>query len=116
MIRNADGHSGDEIDETTTSSSQPTIEMEVLIGALTAVTLLLMFMFVSIVFIYSRRQKFLNSPTSRSMNPFPVQINMKVSHANESLKGYIYKGVHQITSNSIQRIFIMIFLCDSCIY
>ena len=104
MIRNADGHSGDEIDETTTSSSQPTIEMEVLIGALTAVTLLLMFMFVSIVFIYSRRQKFLNSPTSRSMNPFPVQINMKVSHANESLKGYIYKGVHQINYFSIYAV------------
>ena len=64
--------------ETMDETSSPSIEMEVLIGALTAVTLLLLFLFVSIVFIYSRRQKFLNSPTSRSLNPFPVQINMKV--------------------------------------
>ena len=68
--------------ETMDETSSPSIEMEVLIGALTAVTLLLLFLFVSIVFIYSRRQKFLNSPTSRSLNPFPVQINMKVNYIN----------------------------------
>ena len=60
-------------------ASNPSMEMEILIGALTAVTLLLLFLFVSIIFIYSRRQKLLNSPTSRSLNPFPVQINMKVN-------------------------------------
>ena len=27
--------------------------------------------------ICSRRQKFLNSPTTRSLNPFPTQLNMK---------------------------------------
>jgi Co/Zn/Cd efflux system component len=52
-----------------------TSEVEILIGVLTAVTLLLLFLFV-VVLAYSRRQKLLNSPTSRS--PFPVQINMKV--------------------------------------
>lgn len=50
--------------------------MEILIGVLTAVTLLLLFLFIAII-VYSRRQKFLHSPTSRSLNPFPVQINMK---------------------------------------
>ena len=53
-----------------------TSEIEVLIGVLTAVTLLLLFLFI-VVLAYSRRQKLLNSPASRS--PFPVQINMKVS-------------------------------------
>ena len=52
-----------------------TSEIEILIGILTAVTLLLFFLFI-VVLAYSRRQKLLNSPTSRS--PFPVQINMKV--------------------------------------
>ena len=66
--------------------STTVIEMEVLVGVLTAVTLLLLFVFASIVFIYNRRQKFLNSPTSRSLNPFPVQINMKVSHTKSILK------------------------------
>jgi hypothetical protein len=60
-------------------SSPTTIEVEVLIGVLTAVTLLLLFMFL-VILLYSRRQKFLqHSPTSRggALNPFPVQINMK---------------------------------------
>ena len=51
--------------------------MEVLIGILTAVTLLLLFFFI-LILIYSRRQKLLSSPASRSLNPFPVQVNMKV--------------------------------------
>ena len=78
------------MDETST----PSIEMEVLIGALTAVTLLLLFLFVSIVFIYSKRQKFLNSPTSRSLNPFPVQINMKVNHFINIF--YMYTNIYKI--------------------
>lgn len=53
------------------------MHLEIIIGVLTAVTLLLLFLFVSVL-LYSRRQKFLQSPTSRSLNPFPVQINMKV--------------------------------------
>ena len=58
-------------------SSHP-VEVEVLIGVLTAVTLILLFLFL-VVLVYSKRQKFLQSPTSRSgvLNPFPVQINMK---------------------------------------
>ena len=58
-------------------SSHP-VEVEVLIGILTAVTLILLFLFL-VVLVYSKRQKFLQSPTSRSgvLNPFPVQINMK---------------------------------------
>merc|ERR1719510_1622674 len=59
------------------SSSQP-VEIEVLIGILTAVTLILLFLFL-VVLVYSKRRKFLQSPTSRRavLNPFPVQINMK---------------------------------------
>ena len=59
------------------SSSQP-VEIEVLIGVLTAVTLILLFLFL-VVLVYSKRRKFLQSPTSRRavLNPFPVQINMK---------------------------------------
>ncbi len=59
--------------------SDNTLYMEVVVGVLTAFTLLLLFLFVAVL-IYSRRQKFLSSPPSaRSLNPFPVQINMKVS-------------------------------------
>lgn len=53
------------------------VYLEVIIGVLTAVTLLLLFLFI-VVLLYSRRQKLLHSPTSRSLNPFPVQLNMKV--------------------------------------
>lgn len=55
------------------------VYLEIIIGVLTAVTLLLLFLFIAVL-MYSRRQKFLNSPTSRSLNPFPVQLNMKVIH------------------------------------
>ncbi|XP_040576921.1 discoidin domain-containing receptor tyrosine kinase B [Lepeophtheirus salmonis] len=51
------------------------MEMEILVGILTAITLLLLFLFIAVL-LYSRRQKFLNSPTSRSLNPFQ-EINMK---------------------------------------
>lgn len=52
------------------------LEVEVLIGVLSAVTFILLFMFLMIL-VYSRRQKFLQSPASRGSGPFPVQINMK---------------------------------------
>ena len=60
-------------------ASERSVYLEVIIGVLTAVTLLLLFLFVTVL-VYSRRQKFLSSPASRtSLNPFPVQINMKVN-------------------------------------
>jgi hypothetical protein len=57
---------------------QEALEVEVLIGVLTAVTLILLFLFL-VILVYSKRQKFLQSPgASRTLNPFPaVQINMK---------------------------------------
>ncbi len=58
------------------SPTSAAMEVEVVIGALTAVTLLLLFMFLMIL-LYSRRQKFLHSPTSRTLHAFPPQINMK---------------------------------------
>jgi hypothetical protein len=57
-------------------ATENSAHLEVIIGVLTAVTLLLLFLFVAVL-MYSRRQKLLNSPTSRSLNPFPVQLNMK---------------------------------------
>lgn len=70
----------EEIVETETSSKS--VYMEIVVGVLTATCLLLLFLFL-IVVAYSRRQKFLNSPASRSLNPFPVQINMKVRKKRE---------------------------------
>ncbi|XP_059092604.1 discoidin domain-containing receptor 2-like [Tigriopus californicus] len=56
--------------------AENSVYLEVIIGVLTAVTLLLLFLFIVVLW-YSRRQKLLHSPTSRSLNPFPVQLNMK---------------------------------------
>ena len=64
------------------------MHLEIIIGVLTAVTLLLLFLFVSVL-LYSRRQKFLQSPTSRSLNPFPVQLNMKVRKKKSEKEGDI---------------------------
>ena len=58
-------------------TSSTSVEIEILIGVLTAVTLILLFFFL-VILAYSKRQKFLGSPTTRALNPFPaVQINMK---------------------------------------
>ena len=70
--------SGDESSSPASSSSSA--HLEVVIGILTAVIMLLLFLFFSVV-AYSRREKFLSSPTSRSLNPFPGHINMKVRGA-----------------------------------
>ena len=57
--------------------SSTALEIEVLIGVLTAVTFILLCLFL-VILCYSKRQKFLHSPTTRALNPFPaVQINMK---------------------------------------
>ena len=58
------------------SASEDNTHLEIIIGVLTAVSLLLLFLFI-LFFMYSRRQKYLSSPSSRSLNPFPVQMNMK---------------------------------------
>lgn len=69
------------------------VEVEVLIGVLTAVTLILFFLFL-VILAYSKRQKFLQSPASRALNPFPaVQINMKeLLSASPMLSGETSQG------------------------
>ena len=83
----------EQIVETETSSKS--VYMEIVVGVLTATCLLLLFLFL-IVVAYSRRQKFLNSPASRSLNPFPVQINMKVRKEKE--QKFTWKLIFSLSS------------------